>query len=46
MEKKGIDKKEFTGLLEENRGIIHKITLIYTSTTADEEDLYQEKYHD
>jgi len=42
MDKRRIDKKEFIGLLEENRGIIHKITLMYTSTTADKEDLYQE----
>jgi RNA polymerase sigma-70 factor (ECF subfamily) len=42
MDKRRIDKREFIGLLEENRGIIHKITLMYTSTTSDKEDLYQE----
>lgn len=37
-----IHKKEFLNLLEENRGIIHKISLMYTSTNEDKEDLYQE----
>lgn len=42
MDKKKINKEEFIGLMKENRGIIHKITMMYTSTTADKEDLYQE----
>jgi len=35
-------KRSFIQLLEENRGIIHKICLMYTSRLADKEDLYQE----
>ena len=42
MDKKKINRQEFIGLINENRGIIHKITMMYTSTTADKEDLYQE----
>ena len=42
MDKRKINKKEFIRLINENRGIIHKITLMYTSTNADKEDLYQE----
>ncbi len=42
MEKGQINKKEFINLIEKNRGIIHKITLMYTSTASDKEDLYQE----
>jgi RNA polymerase sigma-70 factor (ECF subfamily) len=42
MEKGQINKKDFIDLLEKNRGIIHKITLMYTSTASDKEDLYQE----
>ncbi len=40
MEKGQINKKEFINLLEKNRGIIHKITLMYTSNASDKEDLY------
>lgn len=42
MDNRKINKKEFINLINKNRGIIHKITLMYTSTTADKEDLYQE----
>ena len=35
-------KESFIKLLEENRGIVHKICMMYTSTQADKEDLYQE----
>jgi len=35
-------KVSFIRLLEENRGIIHKICMMYTSNQADKEDLYQE----
>ena len=42
MDKRKINKTEFIGLIKENRGIIHKITLMYTSTIAEKEDLYQE----
>ena len=42
MEKGPINKKDFIDLLEKNRGIIHKICLMYTSTASDKEDLYQE----
>jgi RNA polymerase sigma-70 factor (ECF subfamily) len=42
MEKSPINKKDFIDLLEKNRGIIHKICLMYTSTVTDKEDLYQE----
>ncbi|MCK5463498.1 MAG: sigma-70 family RNA polymerase sigma factor [Bacteroidales bacterium] len=42
MDNRKINKKEFINLINKNRGIIHKITLMYTSTTAGKEDLYQE----
>jgi RNA polymerase sigma-70 factor (ECF subfamily) len=42
MEKNPINKKDFIDLLEKNRGIIHKICLMYTNTVTDKEDLYQE----
>ncbi len=35
-------KKEFVALLEENEGIIHKISLLYTRNPADKADLFQE----
>ena len=35
-------KKDFADIIENNKGIIHKISLIYTSNSADKEDLYQE----
>lgn len=35
-------KGTFIQLMEANRGIIHKICLMYTSNQADKEDLYQE----
>jgi len=37
-----INKKQFVDLIEKNRGIIHKISLMYTTTQTDKEDLYQE----
>jgi len=36
------DKEEFVVLLEENKGIIHKISLLYTRNPADKADLFQE----
>ncbi len=36
------DKKEFVALLEENKGIIHKISLLYTGNPADKADLFQD----
>jgi RNA polymerase sigma-70 factor (ECF subfamily) len=42
MDQPGGHKVSFTQLLEENKGIIHKISMMYTSTQADKEDLYQE----
>ena len=35
-------KESFIQLLEENRGIIHKISMMYTNNISDKEDLYQE----
>ena len=42
MESRKEHKKRFTELIEKNKGIIHKISLMYTSTIADKEDLDQE----
>jgi RNA polymerase sigma-70 factor (ECF subfamily) len=42
MDQKRAHKRLFIQLLEENRGIIHKICLMYTSNLPDKEDLYQE----
>ena len=42
MDQPGGHKGTFTQLLEENRGIIHKISMMYTTTQADKEDMYQE----
>lgn len=42
MDQQRSHKRSFIQLLEENRGIIHKICLMYTSRLADKEDLYQE----
>lgn len=36
------NKKEFSKLIKDHQGIIHKITLIYTNCTVDREDLFQE----
>jgi RNA polymerase sigma-70 factor (ECF subfamily) len=36
------NKQAFANLLEENKGIIHKIALLYTRNQADKEDLYQD----
>ncbi|WP_420386346.1 RNA polymerase sigma factor [Roseivirga sp.] len=35
-------EKDFLALLRTHEGLIHKVTRIYTDTTADKEDLYQE----
>jgi RNA polymerase sigma-70 factor (ECF subfamily) len=35
-------KGNFIQLLEENKGIIHKISMMYTFNQTDKEDLYQE----
>jgi len=42
MDHKRGHKVSFTQLMEENRGIIHKISMMYTTSPADKEDLYQE----
>ena len=42
MDQQRSHKRSFIQLLEENKGIIHKICLMYTSNLADKEDLYQE----
>lgn len=42
MDRKERNKQAFIDLIENNKGIIHKIALMYTSTMADKEDLYQE----
>jgi len=36
------DKKEFVALLEDNKGIIHKISMLYTQNLADKADLFQD----
>jgi RNA polymerase sigma-70 factor (ECF subfamily) len=42
MDQKTGHKGTFIQLMEANKGIIHKICLMYTSNLADKEDLYQE----
>jgi len=42
MKKGKFDKKAFAVLLNNNSGIIHKISLIYTNNQEDKEDLYQD----
>lgn len=42
MDHKRGHKGSFIQLMEENRGIIHKISMMYTTSLADKEDLYQE----
>ena len=42
MDQKAGHKGSFVQLIEENKGIIHKICLMYTSNLIDKEDLYQE----
>jgi len=39
------NKKEFTVLLEQNRGIIHKVAMLYTNNKEDREDLHQDIYY-
>lgn len=36
------DKTVFSGLIEKNQKIIHKITAVYSDTAEDREDLFQE----
>ena len=35
-------KKEFSELIQKNQGIIHKVTLVYTNSVVEREDLFQE----
>ena len=42
MDQQRSHKGSFIQLMEANKGIIHKICLMYTSNLADKEDLYQE----
>lgn len=42
MKQQKSNKKAFSEMIKQNQGIIHKITLVYTSTFADREDLFQE----
>lgn len=42
MKKKKFDKKEFADLLEQNVGIIHKVSRLYTNNPVDKEDLFQD----
>lgn len=37
-----LDKSNFVAIIKENEGIIYKITRVYTNTTEDQKDLYQE----
>ena len=36
------DKTAFVAIIKENEGILYKITRVYTDTTEDQKDLYQE----
>ena len=45
MRTKHPEKKAFTVLLEQNKGIIHKVAMLYTHSTEDREDLYQDIYY-
>ena len=36
------NKREFSRLIEKNQGIIHKVTLVYTNSVVEREDLFQE----
>ena len=36
------NKKEFSELIQKNQGIIHKVTLVYTNSVVEREDLFQE----
>jgi RNA polymerase sigma-70 factor (ECF subfamily) len=36
------DAKEFSELLNQNQGVIHKISTVYSEDSADKEDLFQE----
>ena len=42
MDQKKGHKSSFVQLIEENKGIIHKICMMYTFNLTDKEDLYQE----
>jgi RNA polymerase sigma factor (sigma-70 family) len=35
-------KKEFIGIIQENEGLIYKVTRVYADSKEDEQDLYQE----
>jgi RNA polymerase sigma factor (sigma-70 family) len=35
-------KKEFIAIIQENEGLIYKVTKVYTYTKEDQQDLYQE----
>ena len=37
-----INRSRFPELIEKNRGMIHKVSLMYTNNRADKEDMYQE----
>ena len=36
------NKREFSELIKRNQGIIHKVTLVYTNSLVEREDLFQE----
>lgn len=36
------NKREFSELIQRNQGIIHKVTLVYTNSLVEREDLFQE----
>ncbi len=36
------NKREFSKLIQKNQGIIHKVTLVYTNSVVEREDLFQE----
>ncbi len=42
MDSRKRNKQEFIDLIENNKGIIHKVALTYSSNNADKDDLYQE----
>ena len=42
MDRRKRNKKEFIDLIDKNKGIIHKVSLMYTNNVTDKEDLYQE----
>ncbi|MCD4737539.1 MAG: sigma-70 family RNA polymerase sigma factor, partial [Bacteroidales bacterium] len=42
MKKSSTNKRDFANLLKKNKGIIHKVSLLYTNNQADREDLFQD----